>query len=71
MGWSVVFIAEPVYRYLPTSALCCILAEGIFYTSGTYFFMHDERRYYHGLWHLFVLLGAIAHWSAILLILSA
>ena len=70
MGWSVVFIAKPVYESLPMSALCCILAEGFFYTSGTYFFMHDDRRYFHGLWHLFVLLGAVAHWSAILLILS-
>ena len=71
MGWSVVFIAKPVYESLPVSALCCILAEGLFYTSGTYFFAHDNRRFYHGLWHLFVLLGAVAHWSAILLILSA
>lgn len=32
MGWSVVFIAKPVYESLPISALCCILAEGLFYT---------------------------------------
>lgn len=69
MGWSVVFIAKPVYEQMPLSALLCILAEGLFYTGGTYFFVHDDRRFFHGLWHLAVLLGAISHWSAILLIL--
>ena len=70
MGWSVVFIAEPVYHQLSTTALLFILAEGLFYTSGTYFFSHDSHPYYHGIWHIFVLLGAVCHWIAILSILS-
>ena len=71
MGWAFVFIAEPVCRSIPTSALCAILAEGLFYTSGTYFFAHDCRRFFHGIWHIFVLLGSVAHWLAILWILEA
>ena len=71
MGWSFIFVAEPVCRLIPTSALCAILAEGLFYTSGTWFFAHDSRRYFHGVWHLFVLCGSVAHWLAILLILHA
>ena len=70
MGWSIVFIAEPVFEKLSAEALYCILAEGLFYTSGTYFFAHDTRPYYHGIWHIFVLLGAISHWTAILIILA-
>lgn len=69
MGWSVVFIAEPVYSELSITPLLFILAEGLFYTSGTYFFSHDSRPYYHGIWHIFVLLGAICHWSTVLCIL--
>lgn len=69
MGWSVVFIAEPVYSELSITPLLFILAEGLFYTSGTYFFSHDSRPYYHGIWHIFVLLGAICHWSVVLCIL--
>lgn len=71
MGWSVVFMAGPVVSNLPVPALACILCEGFFYTFGTYFFMHDDRPFHHGLWHLFVLLGAAAHWTAILLVLKA
>ncbi len=70
MGWSIVFIARPVYEHLPSSALCCILAEGVFYTGGTYFFAHDDRPWFHGVWHLFVLLGSVSHWFAVLLILQ-
>ena len=51
-------------------ALCAILAEGLFYTSGTWFFAHDSKPYFHGVWHIFVLLGSVAHWLAILFILS-
>ena len=69
MGWAFIFMAEPVCTRIPTSALCAILAEGLFYTSGTYFFAHDSRPYFHGVWHIFVLLGSVAHWLGILLIL--
>lgn len=70
MGWSVVFIARPVFERLTLLPLACMLAEGLFYTGGTYFFAHDDRRWYHGVWHICVLLGSISHWLAILFILT-
>jgi len=70
MGWTFVFIAEPVCTRISTAALISLLAEGVFYTGGTYFFAHDSRPYFHGIWHIFVLLGSVAHWLAILLVLS-
>ena len=70
MGWSVVFIAEPVFIKLSTTALLYILLEGLAYTGGTYFFAHDRRHYFHGIWHVFVLLGAFFHWMAVYHILS-
>ncbi len=69
MGWSGVLIARPVIERLSPLVLSLILIEGIMYSAGTYFFAHDDRRHYHAIWHIFVLLGAMAHWSAILLII--
>lgn len=69
MGWTFVFIAEPVCTRISAAALVSLLAEGAFYTGGTYFFAHDERPYYHAVWHIFVLLGSVAHWLAVLFIL--
>lgn len=69
MGWSGVFIAKPVFEKLSTMAIALILLEGVLYTVGTYFFAKDYNRHYHAIWHVFVLLGAVSHWTAILLVL--
>ena len=69
MGWSVVLIIRPVILSLSMPAMLCIIGEGVLYTMGTYFFAHDDRKYYHGVWLIFVLLGAMAHWTAVLLII--
>lgn len=66
MGWSVLFIFPTVWAKLSTLSLVFLFSEGIFYTVGTYFFANDKRPHYHAIWHIFVLLGAIAHWSVIL-----
>lgn len=68
MGWSVLLVIKPVIDRLSLTAIILLFAEGIFYTTGTYFFMHDKRKNFHAIWHVFVLLGAIAHWSVVLCI---
>ena len=69
MGWSVLLIIQPVWERLSVAALVMLLAEGVLYTAGTFFFTNDNRRHFHAIWHIFVLLGAMAHWTAVLLIL--
>lgn len=69
MGWSVVLVAQPVVERLSNLALLALLLEGILYTVGTYFFAYDSKRHYHAIWHVFVLFGAMSHWTAILLII--
>ncbi len=70
MGWSGVFMAPSVYGRLTMPTIACLLAEGLFYTAGTYFFAHDSRRGFHAIWHVFVLLGAMAHFGAVVMIVS-
>lgn len=69
MGWSIVFIAKPVFESLSVLSMFLIFAEGLLYTAGTYFFTKDSKPHFHAIWHVFVLLGAIAHCSAILTIM--
>ena len=66
MGWSIVLIAEPVMKLLTPVTIWLLVAEGIAYTAGTWFFAHDDRPHFHAIWHVFVLLGAVAHWGAVL-----
>ena len=69
MGWSVLLIIKPVWERLSVAALVMLLAEGVLYTAGTFFFTIVNRRHFPTIWHIFVLLGAMAHWTAVLLIL--
>lgn len=68
MGWSGVFMARSVCLHLSAFAIAGLLSEGLFYTAGTYFFAHDSRPHFHAVWHIFVLLGAMAHFSTVLCI---
>lgn len=65
MGWSVLFVIKPVWESCTPLALSFILAEGVSYTTGVYFFAHDRRPYFHGIWHIFVILGTLFHWAAV------
>ena len=66
LGWSILFFIEPVRHSLTTLSLLLIIAEGIIYTFGIYFFINDRtHRYYHGIWHIFVILGTLCHWAAV------
>ena len=69
MGWSVLFVAPQVMSRISTLVVVFLLAEGLFYTSGTWFFAHDSHPRYHAVWHVFVLLGAMAHTGAVLCLL--
>ena len=69
MGWCVLFIFPTVVSHLSKLSIVLLLCEGFFYTAGTYFFANDSRRHFHAVWHIFVLLGAMSHWSVVLTIL--
>ena len=64
MGWSVVFAAKPVYKNLSAFQISFILAEGIFYSVGTYFYSKKDRPWFHVIWHFFVLAGTACHYVA-------
>jgi len=68
LGWSILFFIQPVRECISPLAIILILMEGVAYTSGVYFFMHDtepKHPYYHGIWHIFVILGTLFHWAAV------
>ena len=71
MGWVALLILYPMWLHMPHAAFWWIVAEGIFYSIGAYFFSKDEEHaYYHAIWHVFITLGAISHTIATWLILS-
>ncbi|AER55642.1 PAQR family membrane homeostasis protein TrhA [Pseudoxanthomonas spadix] len=65
MGWLVVVAIEPLLKSVDAFTLGWLLAGGIFYTLGTYFYQRDSVRYFHAIWHLFVLAGSVCHFVAV------
>ena len=66
MGWLIVIAADPLIERLHPTGLYWLLAGGMSYTVGVIFFALDKRRFYHAIWHLFVLGGSACHYLAIL-----
>ncbi|HJV94203.1 MAG TPA: hemolysin III family protein [Azonexus sp.] len=67
MGWIVIVAIKPLLASLGLPGFLWLAAGGIFYTVGIVFFAFDERfRHWHGIWHLFVIAGSLAHFVAIL-----
>jgi hemolysin III len=65
-GWVAVVAVVPLVHALGWHGLMWMGAGGMAYTLGIVFFALDRLRYFHALWHLFVLAGSVAHYFAIL-----
>ena len=67
MGWVVVIAVDPLFARVPTEGLLWLLAGGLSYTFGVFFFATDSRlQFGHLIWHLFVLVGTVCHYFAVL-----
>ncbi|AEQ97317.1 PAQR family membrane homeostasis protein TrhA [Xanthomonas oryzae pv. oryzicola] len=66
MGWLIIVAIRPLLRSVDTWSLYWLLAGGLFYTLGTYFYQRDNQRYFHAIWHLFVLAGSTCHFVAVI-----
>lgn len=71
MGWLCVFGAGEMLRALPAGALAWLLAGGLIYTLGAVVYVTKILNFvpgkfgFHEVWHIFVILGALAHFIAI------
>jgi len=66
MGWMIVFVVKPLWGVMPLLVFLWILAGGLCYTIGVYFYVNSYKKYFHVIWHFFVLLGTLFHYIAIL-----
>ena len=67
MGWAALAVLFPLMDALGRAGFAWVAAGGILYTIGIIFYAIDDRMTHaHGIWHLFVLAGSVAHYVAIL-----
>ncbi len=66
MGWLVLVAAKPMWGALDGWTLGWLLAGGICYTGGTFFYHRPSLKYSHAIWHMFVLAGSLCHYVAVM-----
>jgi len=66
MGWCIVGAIKPLVRTLDTGGLVLLVAGGLAYTGGVAFYALDHRRFFHAVWHGFVLAGSVLQYFAVL-----
>lgn len=68
MGWVIVFGFKALMESIDTNGIILLVAGGVVYTLGAIIYkIGDKKRYFHSIWHFFVLGGSILHFFAIYL----
>ena len=70
MGWLGVLVIRTLLVNIPVGGLVWLAMGGAAYTIGVIFYALKKVPYMHGVWHLFVLLGSVCHYLAVLLYLA-
>ena len=65
MGWVGLFFVSGFLRSVTPAANGLIVAGGVIYTSGVWFYSAKRLPYSHFVWHLFVLAGSACHAVAV------
>ena len=68
MGWLSVFLLYILWSKGFKISMLYLISGGVVYTAGSYFYL-SKRKYFHGIWHFFVLGGAVLHYMAIISLL--
>ena len=62
MGWSCVFVIIPLMNKLTFWGAVLLVAGGLCYSFGVFFYLNKKRMYMHSIWHLFVIAGSAFHY---------
>ena len=67
MGWCIIFAVVTTYRALGLVGFILLVAGGVLYTFGAILYgLGVKRRYMHSVFHIFVILGSLAHFFCII-----
>ena len=67
LGWLAAVAVKPLFERVPLGGLALLLAGGLAYTAGVGFYVWRKLPYHHAVWHVFVLIGSVCHFFAVLL----
>jgi hemolysin III len=65
MGWVIVTVIRPLSAAIAAADFRLLMAGGIIYSAGVIFYVMEHIPYHKAIWHGFVLVAAILHFTAI------
>lgn len=65
IGWLAVIAAKPIISSIPLGCLILIASGGAAYMTGLVFYAWERLPFSHAIWHVFVILGSICHYCAV------
>ena len=66
MGWLIIFDINTLFGLIDFNAKLLLIFGGVSYTFGIIFYALDKIKYFHSIWHLFVLTGSVLHYFMVL-----
>lgn len=70
MGWIIAFALPDLIQIMTVNqtihGIYWLFAGGILYTVGILFYAMKKIKYFHFIWHIFVLLGTVCHFISVL-----
>ncbi|MEX2315568.1 MAG: hemolysin III family protein [Pirellulales bacterium] len=67
IGWMGILTIQPLIERISLQGVAWLLAGGLAYSCGAFFYVRSEVKYSHAVWHVFVILGSALHYGAIVL----
>jgi len=67
LGWLIVVAFGPLSQGVSSTGLVLLVAGGVAYTVGTFFYANKGLQFRRAIWHAHVLTGAVLHYLAIFL----
>ena len=66
MGWLALIAIKPLLTSLTAAGVVLLFGGGLAYTAGVVFYAWKRIPHHHAIWHLFVMLGSLCHFFAVM-----
>ena len=65
MGWLVLLVIKPLVAALPAGGLWLLVAGGLAYSVGVFFYVMNRIPFNHAIWHVFVFAGTLLQFLSV------
>lgn len=69
MGWTAIFFLPTLLSKASIPFLALIIAGGLMYTIGAFFYGKPDHKYFHSIWHFCINIASILHIIAIIFVM--